>query len=615
MLKATRPSPLSFAAALAALASVLLLLSPPITHVLFETNGFAPHGYCILWQPTLTRIYITADTLIGLSYVTISLTLAYLVYRARSAIPFHWVLLAFGVFILACGSGHFVDVWTLWTPMYWLSGTVKVITAVASVATAIVLPPLVPRALALIEAAKTSDQRKKQLEIANQELQLEIAERERAELEIQRTNALVRLLQAVAVASNTALTLEDAILTCLREICMYTGWLVGHAYLPADDGSGDLVSTPLWYLADFDRFATFRKVTEATPLTSGADLPGRVLASWRPIWIADITNDPSFVRGKLISGLGIKAAFAFPVMMEDEVSAVLEFFSPDAVAPDPPLLELMMQVGAQVAWAAERQRAEAALKTVADQLARSNRELGDFATMASHDLQEPLRKVRAFADLLVEQYGPALDAEARDYLERMQNAARRMQALIHDLLALSRIDHKAQPFAPVDLAVVAREVVADLELRIAQTGGHLELGDLPTIEAEPLQMRQLLQNLIGNALKFHRPNVPPVVKLHSRMVASQRLSRGAGAHSEVYYEISVEDNGIGFDEKYLDRIFGVFQRLHGRGAYEGTGIGLAVCRKIAERHGGSITATSTLGQGASFLVTLPAHQPAGRSTL
>jgi hypothetical protein len=143
--------------------------------------------------------------------------------------------------------------------MYWLSGAVKVITAVASMATAIVLPPLVPRALALIEAARTSDQRKKQLEIANQELQLEIAERERAEEEIQQTNALVRLLQAVAVASNTALTLEDAILTCLREICMYTGWLVGHAYLPADDGSGDLVSTTLWYLADFDRFAAFAR--------------------------------------------------------------------------------------------------------------------------------------------------------------------------------------------------------------------------------------------------------------------------------------------------------------------------------------------------------------------
>ena len=231
------------------------------------------------------------------------------------------------------------------------------------------------------------------------------------------------------------------------------------------------------------------------------------------------------------------------------------------------------------------------------ELTRSNEELQQFAFGASHDLQEPLRKIKTFGDRLKATCGDALTPQGRDYLERMQNAAQRMQNLIEDLLTLSRVTTRAQPFVSVDLAQVTQEVLSDLEVNIQQTGACVEVGELATITGDPLQMRQLLQNLIGNALKFHQQQEPPFVKIYSQ------ITRIAGGSE--HCQIIVEDDGIGFDEKYLNRIFNVFQRLHGRSEYEGTGIGLAICRKIAERHHGSITAQSKPGQGAKFIVTLP----------
>ncbi|HVJ87525.1 MAG TPA: CHASE3 domain-containing protein [Caulifigura sp.] len=230
-------------------------------------------------------------------------------------------------------------------------------------------------------------------------------------------------------------------------------------------------------------------------------------------------------------------------------------------------------------------------------LKNSNRELEQFASVASHDLQEPLRKIEAFGDRL-KMSREALNEQSRDYLDRILSSATRMRTLINDLLSFSRVATRAQPFKPVQLAVIAKEVVGDLEGRLQQTQGLVELGELPEIEADPTQMRQLFQNLIGNALKFHRDGVPPVVRV-------------SAAQSESLPEnvtLTVADNGIGFEEQYLDRIFEVFQRLHGRNEFEGTGIGLAICRKIVERHGGSITARSKPGDGSTFLVTLPVKQ-------
>jgi PAS domain S-box-containing protein len=252
-----------------------------------------------------------------------------------------------------------------------------------------------------------------------------------------------------------------------------------------------------------------------------------------------------------------------------------------------------------------RKRAEETVARSMVELKRSNTELQDFAYVASHDLQEPLRKIQAFGERLHSKCAAELGPQGQDYLRRMEDAARRMALLIEDLLSYSRVTTQARRFEPVDLDEVAREVIKDLETRLQQTQGRVEVHGLPVLDADPTQMRQLLQNLLGNALKFHRPDAPPVVKVY-RVEAVET----PGLDGQVC-QIAVEDNGIGFDEKYLDRIFTIFQRLHERGAYEGSGIGLAICRKIALRHDGSLTARSSPGAGATFIVTLPLHQSPG----
>ena len=243
-----------------------------------------------------------------------------------------------------------------------------------------------------------------------------------------------------------------------------------------------------------------------------------------------------------------------------------------------------------------RRTTEKRLEDQRVELLRSNEALEVFASVASHDLQEPLRKILSFGDRLGATAGPMLAGDPRMDLDRMLSAATRMRTLITDLLAYSQVTARVQPFASTDLARVAREVIADLETAIADAAGRVEVGKLPVIEADALQMRQLLQNLLGNALKFRKEGTPLVVQLSC-------------SSADAYHcTLTVTDNGIGFNEEYAEKMFRMFERLHGRMTYQGSGIGLAICRKIVERHGGTIAATGTAGQGATFTVTLPVTQ-------
>lgn len=239
-------------------------------------------------------------------------------------------------------------------------------------------------------------------------------------------------------------------------------------------------------------------------------------------------------------------------------------------------------------------RSENKLKQYTRKLEQSNRELENFAYISSHDLQEPLRKIRAFGDRLKQTEREGLSDKGKDYIDRMLNSAERMQKLINDLLSFSRVSSRAKPFEPVDLNLILQEVLSDLEVAIEKAGAQVVSDQLPVLNADETQIRQLFQNLISNAIKFRKEDVPCVV----RISASKRQEEG-----HQFLELRFQDNGIGFDEQYADRIFQVFQRLEGR-KYEGSGIGLAICKKIAQRHHGDIVAYGNPGQGAAFVVTL-----------
>jgi len=239
----------------------------------------------------------------------------------------------------------------------------------------------------------------------------------------------------------------------------------------------------------------------------------------------------------------------------------------------------------------ERRRAEARLENYAAQLARSNAELQEFAYVASHDLQEPLRMVACYVQLLQKRYGKRLDRDADEFIAFAVDGAERMKHLIRDLLAYARVDAGERTFVPVECAEVLRHVLQNLKLAIDESGAQIAVGPLPRVTADPTQLAQLFQNLIANAIRF-RGTAPPRI----RIVAET----SGGEH--VFH---VEDNGIGIEPVHFERIFRVFQRLHPREGDAGTGIGLAICKKIVERHGGAIWVTSEVGQGTSFHFTLP----------
>lgn len=245
----------------------------------------------------------------------------------------------------------------------------------------------------------------------------------------------------------------------------------------------------------------------------------------------------------------------------------------------------------------DRRDAENALKVYAEKLERSNMELEQFAFIASHDLQEPLRKVKAFGERLSKRLGDQIGEEEKDFLDRMQAASQRMNEMIDALLELSRVNMHGRTFVAVDLNEVAEIVISDLESRIETAGANVMVEKLPSLEADPVQMQQLLQNLLTNSLKYRRPNVSPEIIISGGL--NEEKTRPAMA------QIIVQDNGVGFDERYAERIFQPFERLVGRSEYEGSGMGLAICKKIVERHSGSITARSKPGQGSTFIIKLP----------
>lgn len=255
----------------------------------------------------------------------------------------------------------------------------------------------------------------------------------------------------------------------------------------------------------------------------------------------------------------------------------------------------------------EQRMNENQLKQFTSELQRSNQDLEQFAYVASHDLQEPLRKIRAFGDRLVAKYQEVLGEQGADYVSRMQSAAARMQVLIEELLSFSRVSRPLSFTDNLSAIEILNEVRDDLDARIKLEKATVIVGELPAVRGERSQLKRLFQNLISNGIKFHGPDRVPVVEVSGTIVKGQDVN----AEFEIqlpnarYARFEVKDNGIGFDEKYLEKIFTIFQRLHGRTEFEGTGIGLAICRRIVANHNGFITARSVEHQGSVFIVILP----------
>ncbi len=299
---------------------------------------------------------------------------------------------------------------------------------------------------------------------------------------------------------------------------------------------------------------------------------------------------------------GFASSIALPLIIEKKVIGALTIYAPEPDAFDEREVSFLNDLAENLAYGIssirigiERKRSENELRVYTARLEMINRELQDFAFVASHDLQEPLRKIQTFCDMAIKRCASVLDVTSREYLDRVRASADRMRQLLHDLLLFSRVATRPEPFRKIDLVQTVREAADVFEAAIKQTGCRIELEDMPAVEADESQMTQVFQNLIGNALKY-RSEQPPRIRIHA--------IQDADGVCEIY----VRDNGIGFDQQFAERIFRPFQRLHSRGEYEGTGMGLAICRKILERHGGSIRAESRPGEGSTFIIRLPGKQ-------
>jgi len=323
----------------------------------------------------------------------------------------------------------------------------------------------------------------------------------------------------------------------------------------------------------------------------GVGLPGRVAQSGKAAWIRDINYDTNFPRREIANDLGVKGAFGFPVLAQGEVVAVLEFFSSNIEEPDDELLAVMSNVGAQLGQVVERSRAQQALAGKAEELARSNAELELFAYVASHDLQEPLRMIASYTQLLARRYKGKLDADADEFIGFAVDGASRMQQLIQDLLSYSRLTTKGKALNLTQAEVACNSALENLQESVKESNAQVNVGPLPGVFGDATQLTQLFQNLIGNAIKYRNERRPEI-----RVAARPHGNE---------WTFSVQDNGIGIEPQYSERIFQMFQRLHTRKEYSGTGIGLAVCRKIVERHGGKIWVEAQPGQGSTFLFTIP----------
>jgi PAS domain S-box-containing protein len=441
----------------------------------------------------------------------------------------------------------------------------------------------------------------------------DISERRRAEEARKKETTLVQLLQSVTVAANQSSHIERAAQLCLDLICSYTGWPVGHVYLRADNSPEETPPAGIWHMDDAARFAAFRESSDGWRFVPGAGLPARILVSAKPEWMVDLADKELSPRARVAEQAGLRSGFGFPIIAEEKVVGVLEFFSLETVEPDQELLTMLGHLGAQLGQVILRQRGEEDLRRAKTSAESANRAKSEFLTTMSHEMRTPMNAILGMADLLSES---SLGEEQRDYVDVFQKAGANLLDLINNILDLSKVEsgHVELESIGFDLGAVLQKILEMLDARARDRGLQLTLEILPDVPmglvGDPNRLRQILLNLVGNALKFtERGSVALRVELEPDLTGGGLTNEGSmpGQDSARWMRFSVVDTGIGIAADKVDVIFDRFTQADSSitRKYGGTGLGLAISKGLVQLMGGRIGCSSEEGMGSTFFLTAP----------